>query len=130
MPTYGYRCPSCSTDFDVWQRMSDPTGAECPACGAAATRQFFPAGIVFKGSGFYKNDSRQAAPTAAKDDKGEVTPGSTEKGSGAPSKEEKSEKNEKKKPESTPPKAKTSAPASSSGTGSSPAGSTATGASG
>ena len=58
MPTYGYHCPSCSTDFDVWQRMSDKPGANCPRCGAPARRLFFPAGIVFKGAGFYATDNR------------------------------------------------------------------------
>jgi putative FmdB family regulatory protein len=58
MPTYGYRCPQCSTDFDLWQRMTDEAGADCPVCGTPSIRQFFPAGIVFKGSGFYKTDSR------------------------------------------------------------------------
>ncbi|MBV9099692.1 MAG: hypothetical protein JOZ46_02180 [Candidatus Dormibacteraeota bacterium] len=58
MPTYGYRCPSCSTEFDVWQRMSDEPAAACPSCGAAAHRLFFPAGIVFKGTGFYATDNR------------------------------------------------------------------------
>ena len=58
MPTYGYRCPSCSTEFEMWQRMSDEPGAACPSCGAAARRVFYPAGIVFKGAGFYATDSR------------------------------------------------------------------------
>ena len=61
MPTYGYRCPSCANEFDVWQRMTDPSGATCPRCGSAATRVFYPAGIVFKGSGFYATDSRSAS---------------------------------------------------------------------
>ena len=60
MPTYGYRCPKCSLEFDVWQRMTDEAGAACPTCGTEARRLFFPAGIVFKGSGFYKTDSRKA----------------------------------------------------------------------
>ncbi len=60
MPTYGYRCPSCANEFDVWQRMTDPSGATCPRCGSAAVRVFFPTGIVFKGSGFYATDSRAA----------------------------------------------------------------------
>jgi putative FmdB family regulatory protein len=60
VPTYGYRCERCGHEFDVLQRMSDEPGAECPACGAGARRLFFPAGIVFKGSGFYKTDSRKA----------------------------------------------------------------------
>ena len=64
MPTYGYRCQSCGTEFDVWQRMSDEAKADCPACGSPARRLFFPAGIVFKGSGFYKTDSRKSGDGA------------------------------------------------------------------
>ena len=61
MPTYGYRCEPCGHEFDVFQRMSDEPVASCPVCGAAARRLFFPAGIVFKGSGFYKTDSRKVS---------------------------------------------------------------------
>jgi predicted nucleic acid-binding Zn ribbon protein len=51
--------------------MRDDPGAPCPNCGAAATRQFFPAGIVFKGSGFYKTDSRGASSSSITSDSGE-----------------------------------------------------------
>jgi putative FmdB family regulatory protein len=61
VPTYGYRCNECGEEFDVWQRMSDEAGAACPKCGSSSRRLFYPAGIVFKGSGFYKTDSRSAA---------------------------------------------------------------------
>lgn len=61
MPTYGYRCEPCGQEFDVFQRMSDEPVATCPVCGAPARRLFFPAGIVFKGSGFYKTDSRRVS---------------------------------------------------------------------
>jgi predicted nucleic acid-binding Zn ribbon protein len=44
--------------------MRDNPGAPCPTCGVVATRQFFPAGIVFKGSGFYKTDSRGASSSS------------------------------------------------------------------
>lgn len=64
MPTYGYRCPSCSAEFDVWQKMSDEPGAPCPKCGTQARRLFFPAGIVFKGTGFYATDSRASNGTS------------------------------------------------------------------
>lgn len=60
MPTYGYRCQSCSSEFEIWQRMTDEARADCPSCGAQGKRLFFPAGIVFKGGGFYKTDSRGA----------------------------------------------------------------------
>ena len=51
--------------------MRDNPGAPCPKCGAAAARQFFPAGIVFKGSGFYKTDSRGAASSSITSDRGD-----------------------------------------------------------
>jgi predicted nucleic acid-binding Zn ribbon protein len=51
--------------------MRDDPGAPCPNCGAVATRQFFPAGIVFKGSGFYKTDSRGASSSSITSDSGE-----------------------------------------------------------
>jgi putative FmdB family regulatory protein len=60
VPTYGYRCEVCGHEFDVLQRMSDDPVASCPTCGKPARRLFFPAGIVFKGSGFYKTDSRKS----------------------------------------------------------------------
>jgi putative FmdB family regulatory protein len=59
------------TEFELWQSMRDDPGASCPTCGAAATRQFFPAGIVFKGSGFYKTDSRSAASSSITSDGGD-----------------------------------------------------------
>ena len=62
MPNYGYRCQSCQREFEVLQRMADPPQAACPDCGGAGTRLFYATGILFKGSGFYKTDSR---PTAA-----------------------------------------------------------------
>jgi putative FmdB family regulatory protein len=65
VPTYGYRCQECGEEFDVWQRMSDEAKADCPKCGAAGKRLFFPAGIVFKGTGFYKTDSRKSSDGAA-----------------------------------------------------------------
>jgi putative FmdB family regulatory protein len=71
MPTYGYRCPSCSTEFEVWQTMRDLPAAPCPSCGKAANRLFFPAGIVFKGSGFYKTDSRGASSSSISSDGGD-----------------------------------------------------------
>jgi len=65
VPTYGYRCDGCGHEFDAIQRMSDQPLAACPECGARARRLFFPAGIVFKGSGFYKTDSRRSGGDGA-----------------------------------------------------------------
>lgn len=61
MPTYDYRCPN-GHQFDLFQRMSDEPGADCPECGAAAERHISGgAGFLFKGDGFYITDSRSDA---------------------------------------------------------------------
>ncbi|HVB74676.1 MAG TPA: FmdB family zinc ribbon protein [Ktedonobacteraceae bacterium] len=56
MPTYEYVCNHCSHRFETWQKMSADPLTECPECGGHIRRVLFPAGIVFKGSGFYKTD--------------------------------------------------------------------------
>lgn len=59
MPTYEYACANCDTTHEVQQKMSDPTLTECPACGESGLRKLFSGvGIHFKGSGFYRTDSR------------------------------------------------------------------------
>ncbi|HET9847051.1 MAG TPA: FmdB family zinc ribbon protein [Candidatus Dormibacteraeota bacterium] len=60
MPVYGYRC-SRGHHFEVQQRITEEPLTQCPECGAPVTRVFYPVGIVFKGSGFYKTDSRGAS---------------------------------------------------------------------
>ena len=74
MPTYEYRCPSCQTEFEKFQRMSDEPGAECPNCGAPAERKLSGgAGLLFKGSGFYITDYRSDGyKQAAKAEKGDA----------------------------------------------------------
>jgi putative FmdB family regulatory protein len=65
MPTYEYLCQSCGHRFEAWQRITDDPLTECPNCSGHIRRVLFPAGIVFKGSGFYKTDSRGSASSAA-----------------------------------------------------------------
>ena len=61
MPTYEYACASCDTTHEVQQKMTDPALTECPACGESGLRKLFSGvGIHFKGSGFYRTDSRDA----------------------------------------------------------------------
>jgi putative FmdB family regulatory protein len=61
MPTYEYTCSSCGTHHEIVQSMADPTLTVCPACGEEALRkQFSGVGVVFKGSGFYRTDSRKS----------------------------------------------------------------------
>lgn len=61
MPTYEYLCNQCSHRFETWQKMTDDPLTTCPQCGQHIRRVLFPAGIVFKGSGFYKTDHSNGA---------------------------------------------------------------------
>lgn len=66
MPTYEYECRSCEKTFDVFQSMSDAPLAACPTCGGKVRRLIGGGtGIIFKGSGFYVNDSRRAASSSS-----------------------------------------------------------------
>jgi putative FmdB family regulatory protein len=64
MPVYGYRC-SRGHHFELQQRITDQPLTQCPECGAPVTRVFYPVGIIFKGGGFYKTDSRGAGTDAS-----------------------------------------------------------------
>ena len=60
MPTYEYECPSCGNIFEKFQKMSETALSECPKCGNKIRRVINGgSGIIFKGSGFYVNDSRK-----------------------------------------------------------------------
>ncbi len=67
MPTYEYACAECGERLEAVQKFSDDPLTLCPACGGKLRKLFSPVGIVFKGSGFYRNDSRVAAANGAKD---------------------------------------------------------------
>lgn len=56
MPTYEYLCQTCSHRFETWQKMTDDPLTVCPECGNHIRRVLYPAGVVFKGSGFYSTD--------------------------------------------------------------------------
>lgn len=58
MPMYAYACKDCSHAFDIQQSFSDDSLTVCPACGGTLRKKFDSVGVVFKGSGFYRNDSR------------------------------------------------------------------------
>lgn len=69
MPTYEYACTACGHRLEAVQRFTDPALTECPVCHGALRKVFSPVGVLFKGSGFYKTDSRAAAARADKADK-------------------------------------------------------------
>src|SRR3954467_6985133 len=66
MPTYEYACKECGEHVEVVQSFKDEPLTECPACGGPLRKVFAPVGIVLKGSGFYKTDSRTASSKGAK----------------------------------------------------------------
>lgn len=59
MPIYEYRCLSCEHTFEKFQSVNDPAVESCPACGGRVKKVLYPAGLIFKGSGFYITDSRK-----------------------------------------------------------------------
>lgn len=61
MPVYEYRCRACGHQFEIQQSFSDEPLTECPECGGDLRKVFTPVGITFKGSGFYKTDSRSSS---------------------------------------------------------------------
>jgi len=64
VPTYQYACTTCGEQVEAVQRFDDEPLSVCPACGGSLRKVFSPVGIVFKGSGFYRTDSRKAAAKA------------------------------------------------------------------
>ena len=65
MPTYEYECTVCGQHIEVFQRFSEDALTTCGVCGGKLRKVFHPAGIVFKGSGFYATDSRAKASSGA-----------------------------------------------------------------
>ena len=61
MPTYQYRCTACGHDLEAVQKFTDVALTECPNCGGSLRKVFNAVGVVFKGSGFYRTDSRNGA---------------------------------------------------------------------
>ena len=66
MPTYEYACKSCGQHLEVVQSFKDDSLTTCAACGGPLRKVFGSIGIAFKGSGFYRNDSRTAASSSEK----------------------------------------------------------------
>ena len=65
MPTYEYACTACDDRFEVVQSFTDAALTECRECGGRLRKVFSPVGVVFKGSGFYKTDSRSSSSASS-----------------------------------------------------------------
>ena len=66
MPTYSYACTECGNRFDAVQAFSDAALTTCAECNGRLRKLFGNVGVVFKGSGFYRTDSRESAKSSAK----------------------------------------------------------------
>jgi putative FmdB family regulatory protein len=66
VPTYQYACTACGESLEAVQSFTDAALTECPACGGLLRKVFSAVGVVFKGSGFYKTDSRSSSSSADK----------------------------------------------------------------
>ena len=65
MPTYSYACTECDNRFDEVQAFSDDALTTCPKCSGRLRKLFGSVGVVFKGSGFYRNDSRDSSSSSS-----------------------------------------------------------------
>jgi len=115
VPTYSYACTECGHRFDAVQSFTDANLTECPTCSGTLRKLFNSVGIVFKGSGFYRTDSRAAAAKANEkaNEKSDKTDAKSADGAKKAAGSEKSGSSAKsgsdgaKKTESTPSTAKT-----------------------
>ena len=90
MPTYAYACKECGHAFDIFQSFSANTLTECPQCSGVLRKKFGNVGVTFKGSGFYRTDSRSSSssspkPSSASSDGTSGSKGSADSGSASSS---------------------------------------------
>lgn len=83
MPTYQYACKACEHQFEAVQSFSDASLTDCPECSGPLRKLFGSVGVIFKGSGFYRNDSRSGTSSKVGAAKGSTANGSDSNGSGS-----------------------------------------------
>ena len=88
MPTYEYACKSCGEHLEVQQKFTDDPLTECPACQGPLRKVFGSVGIAFKGSGFYKTDSRPSSSSSKSSEKTSSSSDSANSSSGSEKKTE------------------------------------------
>jgi len=119
VPTYAYTCTACAHSLEAKQSFTDAALTECPECGGRLRKRFDAVGVVFKGSGFYRTDSRSDAKSGSSG--GSSSSGSSSGGSGSSSTGSSDSSSSTSSPSTS---SSSSSGASSSGSGSSSAPST------
>ena len=99
MPTYGYRCGSCGHEFEIQQRITEQPLLTCPKCGGKLAKMLYPAGIIFKGSGYYTTDYKGAGDGSAGSSSNGAAPAAASEGSSESKPETKSESKSESKVE-------------------------------
>lgn len=122
MPTYQYQCTECGEPHEAVQKFTDDALTECPRCEGRLRKVFSAVGVVFKGSGFYRNDSRSGSSSGSGSAKSDASGGGESKSgdssSGTKTESKSETKTEAKTESKTPAKSETKAPApASSGKG-------------
>ena len=117
LPTYSYACTECTNRFDAVQAFSDDALTTCDKCNGRLRKLFGNVGVVFKGSGFYRTDSREAAKSSSGSSNGSSSSSESTTSSSSSEKSEKSEKSDK----SEKSKSGSSSDSNSSSTSSAPA---------
>ena len=95
MPTYSYACTECDNRFDAVQAFSDDALEECPQCSGRLRKLFGSVGVVFKGSGFYRTDSRAGSGRSSSNGEAKKSSTSTESSSDTSSSASKSDRDSK-----------------------------------
>jgi putative FmdB family regulatory protein len=108
VPTYQYACNACGEGLEVVQKFTDDALTECPSCEGDLRKVFSAVGIVFKGSGFYRNDSRGSGKSSTP----VTTTGSSDKSADKADKSEKKAESSSTESKAPAPAAPASSPAS------------------
>ena len=96
MPTYQYTCTECGEPLEAVQKFTDAPLTVCPACGGRLRKVFSAVGIVFKGSGFYRTDSRNGSSATAPAASSSASDSGNGNGSADKAAEKKTDKTDKK----------------------------------
>jgi len=109
MPTYAYRCTQCEHSFEIQQAFTEDSLTVCPECSGALRKLFSGVGVVFKGSGFYRTDSRSGANASVPASTGTSTSSSSSESSSSSTPSSSTPSNGTSSPTSTPAKSPTPA---------------------
>ncbi|HQF93148.1 MAG TPA: zinc ribbon domain-containing protein [Microthrixaceae bacterium] len=113
MPTYDYRCKDCGHEFEIHQSFSEDALTVCPNCQGDLRKVFSAVGISFKGSGFYKTDSRGGGSASKSSSASTSTTPSSDSGSSTSSDSGSSSSSDSSSSSSTPATPASTSPASS-----------------